>query len=94
MLPRYDELELTDSAYRHGFNDEDVAELLRRKHLLIRSRRGRTAGYEIFGRNGAGAYLLVACRVVQSSGTKVLRVFHIDRMTDAERRRFERQVAS
>ena len=93
MFPRYDELELTDSAYRHGYNDEDVAEMLRGRHLVIRSRRGRLIGYEIFGRNRGGSYLLAAARVVQSGGDKVLRVFHVNRMTDAERRRFQRQMS-
>ncbi len=94
MLPRYDELELTDSAYRHGFNDEDVASVLRGKHLVIRSRRGRLAGYEIFGRNSAGSYLLVAGRIIEFTGMQVFRVFHIDRMTTAERKRFRRLVRS
>ena len=92
MLPRYDEFHLTDSAYRHGYNDEDVAEMLRGTHLVIRSRRGRLVGYEIFGCNRAGAYLLAAGRVVQSGDAKVLRVFHVNRMTPAERKRFKREV--
>ena len=92
MLPQYEEFELTDSAYRHGYNDEDFAEMLRRTHLVIRNRRGRLAGYEIFGRNRAGVYLLAASRVVESRGVKILRVFHVNRMTQTERRRFQRQV--
>ena len=91
MLARYEELELTDSAYHHGYNDEDIAEMLRGKHLVIRNRRGRLLGYEILGRNRAGVYLLAAARVVQSGGVKVLRVFHVNRMTDGEQRRFQRQ---
>jgi hypothetical protein len=90
MLPRYDEFELTDSAYKHGFNDEDFAEVLRGPHLVVRNRRGKRIGYEVLGRNLAGAYLLAAGRVIQSEDRKVFRVFHLDRMTDAERRRFRR----
>ncbi len=93
MAIRYEEFELTDSAYGHGYNDEDVAEMLRGPHLVIRNRRGRMVGYEIFGRTRAGAYLLAAARVVESRGVSVFRVFHVDRMTDAERRRFQRQMA-
>jgi hypothetical protein len=54
----YDEFELTESAYRHGYDDADVAEMLRRKHLIVRSRRGKLVGYEILGRNAAGECLL------------------------------------
>ena len=92
MPARYDEFELTDSAYRHGYNDEDVAEMLRGTHLVIRNRRGRLVGYEILGRNRAGSYLLAAGRVVESGGAKVLRVFHVNRMSGAEGRRCQRQV--
>ncbi len=59
MLPRYDEFELTDSAYGHGYHDEDVAEMLRGAHLVIGNRRGRLVGYEIFGRNRGGSYYLL-----------------------------------
>lgn len=88
----YDELELTESAYRHGYEDEDVAEILRGPHLIVANRRGRLLGYEVFGRNDAGEYLLLAGRVVEYRGVQVFRVFHIDHMSDAERRRFLRQV--
>ena len=60
--------------------------------MVIHNRRGRLAGYEIFGRNRAGVYLLAAGRVVESRGVKVFRVFHVNRMTVTERRRFQRQV--
>ena len=92
MIPSYEEFELSESAYRHGYEDEDVAEVLRGPHLVIRCRRGRRIGYEIFGRNLAGEYLLLAGRVIQSCRVKVLLVFHIGRMPDVERRRFQRQV--
>ena len=36
----YDEFELTESAYRPGYDDGDVADMLRGRHLLVRSRRG------------------------------------------------------
>jgi hypothetical protein len=86
----YDEFELTESAYRHGYDDADVADILRRRHLVVRSRRGRLTGYEILGRNAAGAYLLAAGRVVKSAGVNVLRVFHLNRMSESEKRRFRR----
>jgi hypothetical protein len=88
----YDEFELTESAYRHGYDDADFAEMLRQRHIVIRSRRGRLAGYEILGRNAAGEYLLAAGRVVELFDMKVLRVFHLNRMSKAEERRFRRMV--
>ena len=69
--------------------------MLRGRCLIIRSRRGSTVGYELFGRNGAGDYLLAAARVIEwTDESKVLRVFHVNRMTNAERRRFQRIVSS
>ena len=67
--------------------------MLRKRHVVIRSRRGRLAGYEILGRNSAGEYLLAAARVVESFGVKVLRVFHLNRMNRSEERRFRRMVS-
>jgi len=88
----YEEFELTESAYRHGYDDGDLAEMLRRRNVVVRSRRGRLAGYEILGRNAAGAYLIAAGRVVEFAGTKILRVFHLNSMSKSERRRFRRIV--
>lgn len=92
MPPLFDEFELVESAYRHGYQDADIAEMLRRPKMIIRSRRRGVRVYEIFGRNVEGEYLLAAARVVQYDRSRVLRVFHVNRMTDAERRRFLRQV--
>jgi hypothetical protein len=92
MTPHYDEFELTDSAYRHGFSDEDFAEMLRGRHLAIKNRRGRLVGYEIFGRNRGGAYLLAAGRLVESVHGDVFRVFHLARMSETERRRFQQMI--
>jgi hypothetical protein len=89
----YPEFELTYSAYRHGYGDEDFAQMLRGRILVTRSRRGRLIGYEVFGRNAAGAYLHAVGRVVQSGGRKVLRVFHLSRMKDADRKRYRRWLA-
>jgi hypothetical protein len=68
--------------------------MLRGRHLVIRCRRERSIGYEVFGRNAEGAYLLVVGRVIKSGVMRVFRVFQVNRMTDAERRRFQRQVRS
>ena len=92
MPPRYDEYELTDSAYRHGYDDEDFAQMLRGRILVIHSRRGRLVGEEVFGRNAAGVYLHAVGRVVKSGAGQVLRVFHLNRMKDTDRKRFKRWV--
>ena len=89
----YEEIELTESAYRHGYDDEDVAQMLRGRRLIILNRRGRLQGYEIFGRNAEGEYLLAAGRVVEYQGVQVFRVFYVSRMTETERKRFQRQVS-
>jgi hypothetical protein len=88
----YEEFELTESAYRHGYDDADVAAMLLGRHLILRSRRGRLAGYEILGRNAVGQYLLAAGRVIEPSGVKVLRIFHLNRMSESEKRRFRRII--
>jgi hypothetical protein len=88
----YDEFELTESAYRHGYDGTDFAEMLHRRHLVIRNRRGRLVGYEILGRNSAGEYPLAAGRVVELLGVSTFRVFHLARMNTAERRRFKKVV--
>ena len=92
MRPWYDEFELTDSAYRHGYDDEDFADMLRDRFLVLRRGRRRRRVYEVFGRNRAGEYLVAAGRVVESSGMSVLRIFHLNRMTPAQRNRYRRQV--
>ena len=92
MLPPYDEIILTESAYRHGFDDDDVAEVLLGPRLITRNRRGRRFGYEVSGRNAAGDYLLFAARVVEYPAGSVLRVYHLNRMTDREKRRYNRHI--
>jgi hypothetical protein len=87
----YDEFELVESAYRHGFDDLDFAQITHRRHLVIRNRRGRMEGYEILGRNDAGDYLIAAARMIESGNLKLLRVYHLGRMKESERRRFRRR---
>ena len=92
--PRFDEFFLTDSARRHGCNDQDVADVFRGRTFMINSRRGELDTYETFGRNRAGAYLLVAARLIESDEGRTWRVFHVNRMTEAERRRDLRHIMS
>ena len=75
------------SAFRHGYTRQDFYELLAGRYLKIRSQRGLDDVYELLGRNLSGAYLHIVYRVL-SDGR--LRVFHISRMAERQRRRYQR----
>ena len=75
------------SAFRHGYTEEDFYELLASRYLKIRSQRGLDDVYELLGQNLAGDYLHIVYRVL---GDGRLRVFHIGRMTDKQKRRYQR----
>jgi hypothetical protein len=75
------------SAFRHGFREEDFFELLAGRYLKIRSQRGVQDVYELLGRTLAGDYLHVVYRVLPRRG---VRVFHMNRMTETEKRRYQR----
>jgi hypothetical protein len=77
----------TSSAWRHGYTEEDFYEVLAGRYLKIRSQRGMDDVYELLGRNLSGAYLHIVYRVL-SDGR--LRVFHMNRMTETQRRRLQR----
>ena len=75
------------SAFHHGYAAEDFFEVVAGRPLKIRSQRGFDDVYELLGRNLAGDYLHIVYRVFADSR---LRVFHMNRMTDAQKRRFRR----
>ena len=77
-----------DSAFRHGYDEDDFYELLEAGPLKIRSRRGLKNIYELMGRNYAGDYLHVAYR--RETDREV--VFHIRRMSPQEKRLFQRMT--
>lgn len=81
------EVVFTESAFRHGYTEEDVLKLLQGRYARIRSQRGFPNVYEIFGRNAVGDYLHVIYRELPD---KRWLVFHIMRMTEAHRRRYRR----
>lgn len=76
-----------DSAFRHGYSPQDFYELLAGEYLKIRSQRGLDDVYELLGRNLSGAYLHVVYRVLPGHR---LRVFHINDMSEAQKRRCRR----
>lgn len=75
------------SAFRHGYAKQDFYELLAGDYLKIRSQRGLNDVYEVLGRNLSGAYLHVVYRVLPDGR---LRVFHMNRMTETQKRRYQR----
>jgi hypothetical protein len=75
------------SAFRHGYGKQDFYELLAGRYLKIRSQRGLDDVYELLGRNLSGTYLHVVYRVLADGR---LRVFHMNRMTETQKRRYQR----
>lgn len=90
--PSFSEFYLTDSATRHGFDDQDVADVFSGRVLMLRSRRGYANVYEILGRNRTGEYLLVVGRVIEYEGRRCWSVFHVGTMSDADRRLYQRSL--
>ena len=76
----------TSSAFRHGYTKQ-FYELLAAEYLKIRSQRGLDDVYELLGRNLSGAYLHVVYRVLPD---RRLRVFHMNGMTETQKRRYRR----
>ena len=77
----------TNSAFRHGYTKQDFYELLAADYLKIRSQRGLDEVYELPGRNLSGSYLHVVYRVLPAHR---LRVFYMNGMTEAQKRRYRR----
>jgi len=75
------------SAFRHGYTRQDFYELLAGRYLKIRSQRGLDNVYELLGRNLSGDYLHIVYRVLPDGR---LRVFHINRMSESQKRRYQR----
>jgi hypothetical protein len=76
----------TDSAFRHGYEEEDFYEVLESRPFKTRSKRGLKGVYEILGRNHAGDYLHIVLRVEADVTT----VFHMRRMNQRQKRLYRR----
>ncbi len=76
-----------DSAFQHGYTEDDFYEVIVSRPLKIRSQRGLDAVFELLGQNMAGDYLHIVYQILLD-GT--VRVFHINRMTAAQKRRYQR----
>ena len=81
------EVVFTDSAFRHGYTKQDFYELLAGEYIKVRSQRGLAEIYELLGRNLSGTYLHVVYRVLPGHR---LRVFHMNAMSEAQKRRYRR----
>ena len=81
-----------EAAFKHGYKESDYSAVCSSPSLRIRSRRGYRNVYEIFGRNDAGDYLHVLVRIGLIEGDKVVMVFHINKMSDADRRYYLQRV--
>ena len=75
------------SAFRHGYAKEDFYGVLAGRYFKIRSQRGLEDVYELLGRNLEGDYLHIVYRILPDGR---LRVFHMSRMTEKQKRRYQR----
>ena len=73
-----------ESAFKHGYGEEDFFEVLELGPMKARSRRGLTGVYELYGTNYAGQYLHVAYR--READHEV--VFHMRAMSPREKQRY------
>jgi hypothetical protein len=75
-----------ESAFKHGYGEDDFFEVLETGPLKLRSRRGLKGIYELYGRNYAGEYLHIAYR---REATQQV-VFHIRAMSSREKQRYRK----
>lgn len=70
-----------ESAFKHGYDEEDFFEVLETGPLKFRSRRGQGGVYELLGQTHSGNYLHIAYRRELDRDI----VFHMRAMSPAER---------
>lgn len=75
-----------ESAFKHGFKEKDFYEVLASRLLKLRSRRGLSDIYELYGRNFAGAYLFIVYRQRGEDRD----IFHMSEMIEREKRFYRR----
>ena len=90
MLYIMERIEFADSAFRHGFDEQDFVEMLSRRYVKLSSQRGLAHVFEILGQNLAADYLHVVYRLLGNG--KTIQVFHINKMTARQKRRFKRMI--
>jgi hypothetical protein len=77
-----------DSAFKHGYQEVDFFEVIEGGPLKLRSKRGLTNIYELYGRNYVGEYLHIGYR--RETGREI--VFHIREMSGSEKRKYRKPL--
>ena len=77
-----------ESAFRHGYDEDDFYEVLENLPLKLRSRRGLPGVYELYGCTYAGDYLHIVYRRERDRHI----VFHVRRMSEREQRFYRRNL--
>ena len=77
-----------DTAFKHGYDEDDYDAVIRGTRLVLRSRRGYHNVYEILGRNSAGDYLHIVTRRHLKGTERIVIVFHMARMKSSDRKCF------
>jgi len=75
-----------ETAFKHGYQEEDFFEVLETGPVKLRSRRGLKGVSELFGRNYTGEYLHIAYR---REGDREV-VFHMRAMSFREKQRYRK----
>lgn len=76
-----------ESAFKHGYNEEDFFEVLETGPLKLRSRRGLDGIYELLGRTHSGDYLHIAYRRQPERDV----VFHMRGMSEGEKSMYRKR---
>ena len=83
-------VEFADSAFRHDLHEEDIFELLSGKYIKLKSQRGIAHVFELLGQNLAGNHIHIIYRILPKEN--LLRVFHMNRMTQTQKKRFQKLI--
>lgn len=71
-----------ESAFKHGYTEEDFFEVLEMRPMKLRSKRGLASVYELYGQNCAGEYLHIAYRCEPQREV----IFHMREMSTREKK--------
>ena len=80
-------VKFVESAFKHGYNEDDFFEVLETGPLKLRSRRGLEGIYELLGRTHSGEYLHIAYRQ-EANG---IVVFYMRVMSSGEKARYRKR---
>ena len=80
-------VKFVESAFKHGYNEDDFFEVLETGPLKLRSRRGLEGIYELLGRTHSGEYLHIAYR---QEADRIV-VFHMRVVSSGEKARYRKR---